>query len=172
MKTAWLLMAALAWPIYGNASEWVFSAPLQVTADSDQKVFHHLESAGRRNIAISGETVAISWEDDRDGTPRVYMALKKNAAADFSAELKISGNGEAYDLRLRTDQLTRAWQSFRTDFVAAPDWQSIRFPFDGMIPHRTEAAFDPARLRRVGVLGIGREFRAEVAVAAVRFYRT
>jgi hypothetical protein len=115
--------------------------------------------------------------DNNGGFVQIAFDLCADASGmDASAwdgiELDVSGNGEAYDLRLRTDQLTRAWQSFRTDFVAAPEWQSIRFPFDGMIPHRTEAAFDPARLRRVGVLGIGREFRAEVGVAAVRFYRT
>ena len=113
MKSAWLLLAAFFWSTFGCAAEWVFSAPIQVTADSDHKVFHHLESAGRRNIAISGETVAITWEDDRDGTPRVYMALKNNAAPDFTADIKISGSGEAYEpsvIGLADEQFLVAWE--------------------------------------------------------------
>ena len=86
-------------------------------------------------------------------------------------EIDVQGNGEVYDLRLRTDQLNRPWQSFRASFEAPQDWTTIRFPFDTFQPHRIEAQFDPARLRRIGVLAIGREFDANVAVSAVRFYR-
>lgn len=86
-------------------------------------------------------------------------------------ELDVCGNGEHYDIRLRTDQLTRPWQSFRAEFVASGDWQSIRLPFDDFVPHRTDAAFDPARLKRIGLLAIGRAFRAEVAIAGLRLYR-
>ena len=113
MKSAWLLLTAFLWPTFGSAAAWVFSAPIQVTADSDHKVFHHLESAGRRNIAVSGDTVAVTWEDDRDGTPRVYMALKNHAAPGFSAELKISGNGEAYEpsvMGLADEKFIVAWE--------------------------------------------------------------
>lgn len=113
MKSAWLLLAVLFWSTFCAASEWVFSSPLQVTANSDQRVFHHLESAGRRNIAVSGDTVAITWEDDRDGTPRVYMAVKKLSAPDFSADMKVSGNGEAYEpsvIGLTGEQFLVAWE--------------------------------------------------------------
>ncbi|MEO0913972.1 MAG: CIA30 family protein [Pseudomonadota bacterium] len=86
-------------------------------------------------------------------------------------ELEVQGNGEAYDLRLRTDQLTRPWQSFRKGFRAPQDWMTLRFAFADLEPHRTDAVFDPARLRRLGVLAVGRAFEADVAVAAVRLYR-
>ncbi|MBT8411897.1 MAG: CIA30 family protein, partial [Octadecabacter sp.] len=85
-------------------------------------------------------------------------------------ELDVCGNGEEYDLRLRTDALLRPWQSFRSSFTAPPEWTSVRVPFGDIVPHKTEAAFDPARLRRIGVLAIGREFHADIAVAGLRFY--
>ena len=47
----------------------------------------------------------------------------------------------------------------------------MRLPFAEVTPHKTDAAFDPARLRRIGILAIGREMRAEIAVASVHFYR-
>jgi len=86
-------------------------------------------------------------------------------------ELHVIGNGEVYDLRLRTDALERPWQSFRTDFIAASSWATIRIPFTEFQPHKTDATFDPARLHRLGVLAIGRAFDADVAVASLRFYQ-
>lgn len=85
-------------------------------------------------------------------------------------ELNVSGNGERYDIRLRTDQLTRPWQSFRTEFTATLEWQTLQIPFSTFVSHKTDALFDAAQLRRVGVLAIGREFQADVAVANVRLY--
>ncbi|WP_415184654.1 CIA30 family protein [Phaeovulum sp.] len=85
-------------------------------------------------------------------------------------ELDVRGNGETYDLRLRTDQLTRPWQSFRAGFVALSGWRSLRFPFSAFDPNKTEAAFDPGRLRRIGVLAVGRAFEVDVSVAGLRLY--
>ncbi len=86
-------------------------------------------------------------------------------------EMDICGNGERYELRLRTDQLIRPWQSFRTEFLTTRQWQRLQLPFQAVEPHRTDTSFDPAKLRRVGILAVGREFLAELAVAAVRLYR-
>ncbi|MDE0969701.1 MAG: CIA30 family protein [Octadecabacter sp.] len=85
-------------------------------------------------------------------------------------ELDISGNGERYDIRLRTDQLTRPWQSFRTEFTALSEWQTYRIPFNTFTSHKTDAKFDQAQLRRIGILAIGRKFKALVAVAGMRLY--
>lgn len=81
------------------------------------------------------------------------------------------GNGERYDIRLRTDQLSRPWQSFRTEFTAGAEWRTQRIPFATLVSHRTDALFDASQLRRIGVLAIGREFQAELAVAGICFYR-
>lgn len=85
-------------------------------------------------------------------------------------EIELRGNGEQYDIRLRTDALNRPWQSFRTEIVAPENWTTLRVPFGKFEKHRTDAAFDPARLRRVGILAIGREFDADISVRAFRFY--
>lgn len=86
-------------------------------------------------------------------------------------ELTVCGNNASYDLRLRTDALSRPWQSFRTDFVAPIKWRSVRLPFVKVTPHKTDAKFEAARLRRIGILAIGREMQAEIAVAAIHLYR-
>ncbi|WP_370402541.1 CIA30 family protein [Sulfitobacter sp. JB4-11] len=113
--------------------------------------------------------------DNNGGFVQMAFDLQPDGSAfDASAfegvEISVFGNGEAYDLRLRTDQLTRPWQSFRTDFNAPPEWTTLRIPFDTFQSHKTDATFDPARLRRIGILAIGREFSADVSVARIALY--
>lgn len=80
------------------------------------------------------------------------------------------GNGERYDLRLRTTDMTRPWQSFRTEFAAPPRWETVQLPFSAFSPHRTDVPLVISRIRRIGILAIGREFDADVAVRDIRFY--
>jgi hypothetical protein len=106
-----LMLTAFALNV--QAEPWEFGEPVEVTPTSGDGIFHHLESAGRRNIAVSGMTVAVAWEDNRDGTPRIYLARKDRNARDFSTEVKISGNGEAYEpslVALEDNYFALAWE--------------------------------------------------------------
>lgn len=126
---------------------------------------------GRAAIHLTGD-VSL---DNNGGFVQVAFDLADGETFDASTwrgiKLDVFGNGEAYDLRLRTDQITRPWQSFRADFTAPDTWTTIQMPFADLQAHRTEATFDPARLRRIGILAIGREMRADIAIAGVRLYR-
>lgn len=84
-------------------------------------------------------------------------------------EIDVFGNGEAYGVHLRTDASIRPWQSYRQGFTAAPQWQTIRLRFADFVPHRTEAPLDPQRLRRIGLVAIGRAFSADLALGGLRF---
>jgi hypothetical protein len=86
-------------------------------------------------------------------------------------EVDVFGNGEEYALNLRTTDLTRPWQSYRQSFRASPHWETVRLPFDGFAPNRTDIPLNTHRLRRLGILGIGREFLADISVGGVRFFR-
>ncbi len=76
---------------------WNFSEAIAVTDAPEVGVFHHLDSAGRKNIAVSGELVAITWEDNSSGKTRVYLASKKTVSPAFTNRLIISGDGDAYE---------------------------------------------------------------------------
>ena len=90
-----LLIALLAsTPVLAS---WTFDAPISVTPEANDRIFHHLESAGRRNIAVSGRTVAVTWEDDRDSNPSIYLARQSEGGKAFDREDRISGQGEAYE---------------------------------------------------------------------------
>ncbi|NNF95867.1 MAG: hypothetical protein HKM94_02940, partial [Halobacteria archaeon] len=104
-----LTMASLS----AQAQPWDLTKPVEVTTTSGDGIFHHLESSGRRNIAVSADTVAVAWEDNRDGTPRIYLARKDRKAEGFSAETKISGKGEAYEpslVALDDNRFVLAWE--------------------------------------------------------------
>jgi hypothetical protein len=99
--------------LHAQADPWEFAEPITVTTTHGEKIFHHLESAGRRNIAVSANTLAIAWEDDRDGTPRIYLARKSLNSPRFSNEIKISGAGEAYEpslIALNNNRFALAWE--------------------------------------------------------------
>ena len=119
-------------------------------------------------------TGAVSLENNGGFVQMAFDLASDGASIDASGwtglELGLRGNGEVYDLRLRTAQLARPWQSFRTSFAAPQEWAVMKFPFETFEPHRTDVAFDVTALRRVGILGIGRRFAADVSVKSIAFY--
>ncbi len=95
------------------AAPWSFDQALAVTPPSSGKVFHHLDSSGRRNIATDAKGVAVAWEDDRDGTPRIYVAYKGFADDRFADAVPVSGPGEAYEpslIALSEGRFAIAWE--------------------------------------------------------------
>lgn len=84
--------------------------------------------------------------------------------------LWVSGNGESYNLHLRTAGLRFPWQAYRASFEAGQEWSRIDLPFAGFTPYKTSQAFDPRRLKRIGIVAIGRDFNADLCVADIGFY--
>jgi hypothetical protein len=89
-------------------------------------------------------------------------------ASGFAAvSLLVYGNGETYGCHLRTLDTVRPWQSYRATFQALPRWREILLPFSQFLPHRLEAPLDLRRLRRIGLVAIGRAFAADLALTRV-----
>lgn len=93
-----------------------------------------------------------------------------DASAFTGLEIDVLGNGENYSAHLRTEELTRPQQSYRHEFVAGRQWQTLRLPFREFTPHRIDIPFNSKRIIRVGLIAIGREFAAHLAVARFAFY--
>ncbi len=150
--------------------KWEYVADTVMGGVSTGQIAHETVD-GRKATRLTG---AVSL-DNNGGFVQMAFDLKADGstfdASPFTGiEFEVRGNDESYDLRLRTDQLRRPWHSFRTEIFATPEWQTLRIPFTAFEPHRTDVTFDPARLRRIGILAIGRVFDADVAVAGIRFY--
>ncbi|MBI3777564.1 MAG: hypothetical protein HY274_01370 [Gammaproteobacteria bacterium] len=78
------------------ADTWSFDNRIAVSKNIEAGVFQHLDSSGRKNIAVSGNTLAVAWEDNRSGAPQTYVALKKLEADEFSTEQRISTGKSAF----------------------------------------------------------------------------
>jgi hypothetical protein len=126
--------------------------------------------AGRDAIRMRGR---VSTENN-GGFIQIALDLAVGAPFDASCfagiTLDILGNAERYGLHLRTSDVTRPQQSWRQEFLAAPDWQTVRLPFAAFVPHRIELPLAPSRLRRIGLVAIGREFDADLSVARLALY--
>jgi len=72
------------------AAPWSFGEKITVAQTSKVTTFHHVESSGRKNIAVSGDTVGVIWEDNRSGVPQVYVTFKSIASPAFESEWRVS----------------------------------------------------------------------------------
>lgn len=118
-------------------------------------------------------TGAVSLENN-GGFVQASLDLCKYGLLDASAysgiEIEIFGNGEMYNLHLRTDDTRIVWQSYRAYFQAIPAWQTIRFSFESFQGYRIDKPLDKSKLRRLGVVAIGRIMQADIHIAKVSLY--
>jgi hypothetical protein len=117
---------------------------------------------GDVSLANGGGFVQIAMDLAPDGN-----AVDAGAWRGF--ELDVFGNREEYGFHLRTEGLSRPWQSYRQGFQAERHWRTVQFEFQDFVPHRTDIPLDTRRLKRVGIVAIGRAFSADIAVGGLRY---
>jgi len=127
--------------------------------------------AGRAAIRMRGEVRL----ENNGGFVQIALDLAPDGAALDATPwrgiaLDVWGAEQEYGLHLRTPDLARPWQSYRQGFRTSPHWQTVELPFERFVPHRTDVALDRRRLRRLGVVAIGRAFTADLALGGVRFF--
>ncbi len=126
--------------------------------------------AGRAAIRMRGD---VSLENN-GGFIQIALDLSPDggvvdASAWSGIELDVFGNGEEYGVHLRTDAMTRPWQSYRQIFTAYAEWRTVQLPYDNFVPHRTDVLLDTHRLLRIGLVAIGRAFSSDLALGGLRF---
>ena len=85
--------------------------------------------------------------------------------------LDLLGNGQNYNIHLRTLATQRPWQSYGALFQVCASWQTILIPYSLFLPHRLDVPFDAADIQRLGLVAIGRAFQADLCLGRVAFYR-
>lgn len=144
----------------------------QVMGGLSQGALTRSTHQGRSCLRLTGK---VSTENS-GGFLQMALELDDQAGA-FDAsgfdglEIDIAGNGEAYNLHLRTTQLWLPWQSFRVSFTAEETWKTLRLPFEAFSPYRSSSRLDSRRLTRIGLLAIGRDFSADLCLARLLLYR-
>ena len=142
----------------------------QVMGGVSRGTLVHETVGGRPAIHLRG---SVSLENDGGFVQMGLDLAPDGSTVDASKwiglELDVFGNGEEYNLHIRTSDLTRPQQSYRQSFKADSIWQTVRLPFNRFRPHRTDVPLDVSRLRRVGLVAIGRVFSADIALGGMRF---
>ncbi len=93
-------------------------------------------------------------------------------ASDYSGiMLEVYGNAEEYNVHLRTDDVWLPWQSYRASFQAPAHWHTVRLPFADFAGYRISKPLSLDRLERIGIIAIGRAFKADLCVAGLALYR-
>lgn len=127
--------------------------------------------AGRPCLRLTGE---VSLENS-GGFVQASLDLDPSGPLDAGGyrgiELDVYGNDESYNLHLRTADTRIVWQSYRAGFHAGPQWQTVRLAFANFQPYRIDQPLDLKTLRRLGLVAIGREMRADLCVARIGLYR-
>lgn len=130
------------------------------------------EMAGRRGLRMTGRVT----RDQGGGFIQLALDLGTRAApfdgaAWTGVELLVHGNDEDYNVHVRTADCGWYDESYRMTVHLAPGWQRLRLPWAGFRPNGKLPALDPARLRRIALLGWMREFDADAVVGEVALYR-
>jgi hypothetical protein len=130
---------------------------------------------GRQALCLTGEVSLANnggfVQAMLDLTPPGGPETGLDASAFDGVRLLVHGNREVYNLHLKSTATLLPWQSYRATFVAGPEWREVHLPFDAFEPYRLVQRLDTRRLTKLGVLGIGRVFHADVCIAEVGFYR-
>lgn len=108
--------------------------------------------------------------DNNGGFIQIAADLPPPPAGAKGVALQLIGNAETYNIHLRTSDLSRPWQSYRQAFTAPAEWTLCHFEFGNFEAYRTEKTFRPEKIRRIGIVAIGRVFDADTAVSSVSYY--
>jgi len=171
-----------AFPVSTCGTEWTKSSDMVMGGVSSAKIFRTtiLERScnllqGSVSTANNGGFVQMSLDLSNKLTAQ-GIPETVDASASSGVEIDVfCPRGESYSLHLRTPDCTAAFSSYRASFeTKALEFSSVQLPwsaFDGHGPGAEGVPLDPTKLRRLGLLGIGREFDAELAVSGVRFFK-
>jgi hypothetical protein len=127
---------------------------------------------GRRCVHLRGD---VSLENN-GGFVQVALPLTKegqpfDASSYKGVRLWAWGNGEAYHIHLRTSDSRRPWQYYGAKFVADNSWKMYDLPFSDFEQENLRAELKPDKLVRIAIVAIKKEFKADIAVARLEFYR-
>lgn len=139
----------------------VSDVEVEVTTDSVGQGYH---LTGDVRTANNGGFVqmALPLSADRSGF---------NATAYDGVYVKVKGNGEAYAIHLRTSSNRMPWDYYSASFTAGSGAEEIFIPFSAFERAYGGGGLTLDSLTRIAVVGIGRDFRADITVYKLGLYR-
>ena len=128
------------------------------------------EYKGKNCLRMRGDVTT----ENNGGFVQIALSLSEQDVFDATAysgvEIEVAGNNELYNIHFRTADLWFPWQSYRCSFSAESDWQTYRIPFSELEKYKTFNKFSQDKIKRIGLVAIGRDFQADLCLAAIGFY--
>ena len=147
--------------VMGGISQGQLTTDSQADASGENRSCLHMQGDVRLDNNGGFVQIALNLSD-----------VARQQVPDYQGiTLDVYGNGEDYNIHLRTDNLWFPWQAYRATFNAPAEWRTIRIPFSEFNAYRTFSSLDLSKLSRIGIVAIGREFTANLCVTNIGLYR-
>ena len=88
--------------------------------------------------------------------------------------IKTRGNGEVYEVHLRTPATFLPWQYYKATFTANQDWETLDIPFSSFQrvgPAYVSKKVKSSKVNWIAVVAYGKDFYAEVDLARIELYK-
>ena len=88
--------------------------------------------------------------------------------------IKVRGNNETYAIHIRTKYLFLPWQYYQINFNATKAWKVIELPFEKFEKSNfyQPSVISSIDIKTIGIVAIGREFKADIDLAFIELYKT
>lgn len=151
-----------------SASHWEFISDQVMGGVSTGQVTFRQED-GRTVLHLQGSVSTANNGGFIQARLKLPTRLPKDARG---LELKIKGNGQTYYIHARTGGTILPWNFCQAPFDAAPDWTTLRIPFQrfeaqGMLLRDRLAA---SAIKSLAVAAYGRDHIADISVADIGYY--
>ena len=142
----------------------------QVMGGISEVNFYEIEENGEKFYRLEGD---VSTENN--GGFIQFRTKIENHPADKSYEgvrMRIRGNNQEYAVHIRTKYLMLPWQYYQSVFQASDQWTTVEIPFESF---KKSNFYQPSSvvsqdIKTIGIVAIGREFRAQIDLASIELY--
>ncbi len=86
--------------------------------------------------------------------------------------LLVRGNGEIYNIHIRTKMTFMPWQYYSVEFKTSPNWNEVIVPFSNF---KRSNFYQPRNFKSkdiatLGIVAYGRDYKADIDLAKIEFY--
>ena len=86
--------------------------------------------------------------------------------------LLVRGNGEVYNIHIRTGMTFMPWQYYSVEFKTSPNWNEVIIPFSNFKRSNfyQPRSFKSKDIATLGIVAYGRDYEADIDLAKIEFY--
>ena len=100
-----------------------------------------------------------------------FATAEKNGQALRGVRLNVRGNGEIYNIFIRTNETRSYSDYYSASFKANTNWEIVDLPFEEFKRKRSlNSTLYSKNIRTFAIVAYGRDFTADVSVSKLEFY--